>query len=65
MLVPHLLKIYFGLGWHLSVLEIVSVTKIKNKKSSMFWNTAPFIGRVILKNDGFVNFIRNRKYLLF
>ena len=26
MLVPHLLKIYFGLGWPSSVLEIVSVT---------------------------------------
>ena len=24
MLVPHLLKIYFGLGWPSSVLEIVS-----------------------------------------
>jgi len=39
MLVPHLLKIYFGLGWPSSVLEIVSVTileivsvtKVKNK----------------------------------
>ncbi len=31
MLVPHLLKIYFDLGWSSSVLEIVSVTKIKNK----------------------------------
>ena len=29
MFVPHLLKIYFGLGWPSSVLEIVSVTKIK------------------------------------
>ena len=29
--VPHLLKIYFGLGWTSSVLEIVSVMKIKNK----------------------------------
>ena len=28
VLVPHLLKIYFGLGWPSSVLEIVSVTKI-------------------------------------
>ena len=28
MLVPHLLKIYFGLGWPSSVLEIVSVRKI-------------------------------------
>ena len=31
MLVPHLLKIYFGLGWPTPVLEIVSVTKIKKK----------------------------------
>ena len=31
MLVPYLLKIYFGLGWPSSVLEIVSVTKDKNK----------------------------------
>ena len=30
MVVPHLLKIYFGLGQPLSVLEIVSVRKIKN-----------------------------------
>ena len=29
MLVPHLLKIYFGLGWPSSVLEIVSVTNIE------------------------------------
>ena len=33
MLVPHFLKIYFGLGWPSSVLEIVSVTKIKNKQT--------------------------------
>ena len=25
------MKIYFGLGWPSSVLEIVSVTKVKNK----------------------------------
>ena len=31
MLVPHLMKIYFGLGWPSSVLEVVSVTKIKKK----------------------------------
>ena len=30
MLVPHLLKMYFGLGWPSSVLKIVSVTKVKN-----------------------------------
>ena len=29
MLVPHLLKIYFGLGWPLSVLEIVSSQRLK------------------------------------
>ena len=29
MLVPHLLKIYFGLGWPLSVLEIVSLQRLK------------------------------------
>ena len=31
MLLPHLLKIYFVLGWPSSVLGIVSVRKIKNK----------------------------------
>ena len=31
MLVPHLLKIYLGLGWPLSVLEIVSVTNMEKK----------------------------------
>ncbi len=29
MLVPHLLKIYFGLGWPSSVLEIVSSQRLK------------------------------------
>ena len=40
MLVPHLLKIYSGLGWPLSVLEIVSVTKIKNKHK--YWKKWTF-----------------------
>ena len=31
MLVPHLLKIYFGLGWPSSVLEIVSSQRLKKK----------------------------------
>ena len=29
MLVPHLLKIYFGLGWPASVLHIVSSQRLK------------------------------------
>ena len=41
MLVPHLLKIYSGLGWPSSVLEIVSVTKIKNKHK--YWKSEHLI----------------------
>jgi len=37
MLVPHLLKIYFGLGWPSSVLKIVSVTNIKTKTKNGLW----------------------------
>ena len=33
MLVPHLLKIYFGLGWPSSVLEIVSSQRLKTNWS--------------------------------
>ena len=29
VLVPHLMKIYFGLGWPSSVLEIVSSQRLK------------------------------------
>ena len=42
MLVPHLLKIYFGLGWPSSVLEIVSSQRLKTifnlKKKTDFEN---------------------------
>ena len=45
MLVPHLLKIYFGLGWPSSVLEIASVTLRqmvwKYGKCKKFENKAP------------------------
>ena len=33
MLVPHLLKIYFGLGWPSSVLEIVSSQRLKTNSN--------------------------------
>ena len=32
-----LLKIYFGLGWPSSVLEIVSVTKVKKKNITVLF----------------------------
>ena len=44
MLVPHLLKIYFGLGWPSSVLEIVSSQRLKTnwkKKQSYLPKVSP------------------------
>ena len=42
MLVPHLLKIDFGLGWPLSVLVIVSARKIKKNCLSFFFKNKKF-----------------------
>ena len=44
MLVPHLLKIYFGLGWPSSALEIVSSQRLITNKfnHSSFHTPVPF-----------------------
>ena len=43
MLVPHLLKIYFGLGWPTSVLEIVSSQRLKT--NSMTFKTDKIVSK--------------------
>ena len=47
MLVPHLLKMYFGLGWPSLVLEIVSSQRLKTNvypRLYLYLDLLPIIG---------------------
>ena len=66
MLVPHLFKIYFGLGWPSSVLEIVSVTKIKMKHNNHQNQSNKIFKKHKKKIEIFSksNFLSNEKYYM-
>ena len=59
MLVPHLLKIYFGLGWPSSVLEIVSSRRLKtvHNGSLRFITVYYSLLRFLMVYYGFLRFI--------